>query len=227
MTDGSRRERIVAVVPVRSLRNGKTRLATVLDEQGRETLLRQTAAGVVVAARHSGVVATVLVVSQDAEVLTWAATLGPDVIPVIQPADRPGLNGAIEAGREWALYDGATAILSLFADLPFLSPADIRGLIARPEPVVLGPDRRDEGTNALLLRLAGNGVAFRFAFGEDSLTRHLDEARRLGLDTGIYRAPGVAFDLDTPGDWTDYLATLPNLAAGVEPTLAPCGVGIA
>jgi 2-phospho-L-lactate guanylyltransferase len=227
MTDGSRQERVVAVVPVRSLRNGKTRLATVLDEDAREMLLRQTAASVVAAARHSGVVATVLVVTSDADVLTWAAMLGPEVVPLSQPADLPGLNGAIEAGREWALGEGATAILSLFADLPFLSPADSRGLIARPESVVLGPDRRDEGTNALLLRLAGNGAAFRFAFGEGSLQRHRDEARRLGLDTGIYRAPGVAFDLDTPGDWTDYLATLPDLAAGAESTLAPCGVGIA
>ncbi len=227
MTAACGRERIVAIVPIRSLRAGKTRLATVLGGREREALLRQTAAGVVAAARHSGGIETVLVVSSDGDALAWAAALGPDVAPLAQPASLPGLNGAIEAGREWARAEGATAILSLFADLPFLSAVDICGLTARPEPVVLGPDRRGEGTNALLLRLAGNGVAFRFAFGEGSLARHREEARLLGLDAGIFRAAGVAFDLDTPGDWTDYLATLPGMAADAEPVLTPCGAGIA
>ena len=227
MITDNRRKRTVAIVPIRSLRAGKPRLATVLDGREREALLRQTAAGVVAAARRSGVIETVLVVSPDVDALAWAAALGSEVIPLTQPATLPGLNGAIEAGREWALADGATAILSLFADLPFLSAADICGLTARPEPVVLGPDRRGEGTNVLLLRLAGNGVTFRFAFGEGSLARHREEARLLGLDVGIFLAAGVAFDLDTPGDWTDYLATLPGMEAEAEPVLTPGGAGIA
>ncbi len=227
MTTEIARERIVAVVPIRSLRNGKTRLAPVLDADAREALLRLSAAGVVAATRHSGFIATVLVVSADELVLTWAAELGPEVVPLMQPATLPGLNGAIDAGREWAIANGATAILSIFADLPLLCATDICGLIARPEPIVLGPDRRGEGTNALLLRLAGSGGAFRFAFGEGSLLRHLDEAKQLDLEVSIYHAAGVAFDLDTPGDWTDYLATRPGWAADAESMMIPCGAGAA
>jgi 2-phospho-L-lactate guanylyltransferase len=198
-------ERIVAVVPIRSLRDGKTRLAPVLGTEARETLLRGIAGRVITAAVESGSIETVLVVSPDAETLAWAAELGPAVVAAPQPLDRPGLNGAIDAGRAWALDRGAAAVVSLFGDLPLIVPDDIRGLAERTEPVVLGPDRRGEGTNALLLRLAGRGSEFAFAFGAGSLAKHLDEAGRIGLNAALHDAPGIAFDLDTPGDWTDFL----------------------
>jgi 2-phospho-L-lactate/phosphoenolpyruvate guanylyltransferase len=198
-------EQIVAVVPIRSLRHGKTRLSPVLGNEARENLLLGVAVRVVSAAVDSGVIETVLVISPDAETLTWAAGLGPAVVAEPQPENRPGLNGAIDAGRVWALGRGASAMISLFADLPLIIPDDIRGLVARTEPVVLGPDRRGEGTNALLLRLAGRGAEFTFAFGEGSLAKHLEEARRLGLGAALHDAPGIAFDLDTPDDWSDFL----------------------
>lgn len=221
------RERIVGVVPIRSFRDGKTRLRSVLDRADRESLLRTTAERVVAAARDSERIATVLVVSPEDEVLAWATRQGPGVTALAQPAATSGLNGAISAGRAWAIGEGAIAVLSLFADLPFLSSGDIPTLVARPESVVLGPDRRGEGTNALLLRLAGNGASFRFAFGEGSLERHLAEARRLGLEAGIVRAAGIAFDLDTPGDWADYEAARREWGIEAEPCAVPCGAGVA
>ena len=198
-------ERIIAVVPVRSMRHGKTRLSSVLGTEARETLLRGVANRVVAAAVDSGRIETVLVVSPEAETLAWAAGFGPAVVAVPQPEHRAGLNGAIDAGRAWALDQGASALVSLFADLPLIAPDDIRGLLARTEPVVLGADRRGEGTNALLLRLAGQGPDFRFAFGDGSLAKHLAEAQRLGLNAALHDALGIAFDLDTPDDWSDFL----------------------
>jgi 2-phospho-L-lactate/phosphoenolpyruvate guanylyltransferase len=198
-------ERIVAVVPIRSLRHGKSRLSPVLGDEARQTLLRRVADRVVTAAVESGPIETVLVVSPDAGTLAWAADLAPAVVAVRQPEHRPGLNGAIDAGRAWALDHGALAVVSVFADLPLIVADDISGLVARTEPVVLGPDRRREGTNALLLRLAGRGSEFAFEFGDGSLGKHLDEARRLGLDTALHEATGIGFDLDTPDDWSDFL----------------------
>jgi 2-phospho-L-lactate guanylyltransferase len=226
MWAGVDRERIVAVVPIRSFHNGKTRLASVLDRAERESLLRHAAVGVVAAARWSGSIETVLVVSPDPEVLAWANQLGPEAAALEQSTSQQGLNGAIDAGRTWAMAEGAAAVLSLFADLPILCPDDIRSLTAQPEPVVLGPDRQGEGTNALLVRLDGNGAAFRFAFGEGSLGRHVDEARRLGLESAIVHAAGVAFDLDTPDDWSDLLAVRPTWGANAEPLLASCEASI-
>ncbi len=199
-------ESIVAVVPIRSLRDGKTRLSPVLDLEARQTLIRRTAAGVVEAASASGVLTTALIVSPDPETLEWASSLGSNVLALPQPDRWPGLNGAIDAGREWALAHDTQTLLSLFADLPLLAPADLRGIAAQPQAVVLGADRRHEGTNALLLRLSGGGADFRFAFGAGSLDKHREEARRLGLESAVYDAPGIGFDLDTPDDWDDFLA---------------------
>jgi 2-phospho-L-lactate guanylyltransferase len=198
-------ERIIAIVPVRSLRDGKTRMAPVLGPEVREALLRRTAACVVEAARTSGMVETVVVVSPEPEVLAWASGIGRGVVALRQPDHLPSLNGAIDAGRQWAQNAGADAVLSLFADLPFLTADDVRRMAEQTAPVVLGADRRGEGTNALLLRLSGQGAKFRYAFGEGSLAHHQEEAHRLGLQAAIYEAPGIGFDLDTPEDWTDYL----------------------
>jgi 2-phospho-L-lactate guanylyltransferase len=198
-------ERIVAVVPIRSLRHGKTRLSSVLGNEARQTLLRGVAGRVLTTAVDSGVIETVLVVSPEEETLAWAAGFGPVVVAAAQPEDHPGLNGAITFGRTRAMDRGASAVVSLFADLPLMGADDIRGLVARTEPVVLGPDRRGEGTNALLLRLAGRGPEFTFAFGDGSLAKHCEEADRLGLDLAVHKAPGIAFDLDTPDDWADLL----------------------
>lgn len=201
-------ELIVAVVPIRSFREGKTRLAPVLTPQDRADFLRQSAERVISAALDSRVVDTVVVVSPDAEALTWSAGFGARVRALPQPAERPGLNGAMDAAREWALERDADSMLSLFADLPLLSIFDVRRLTSRRNPVVLGPDRRCNGTNAMLLRLQGAGAQFKFAFGEGSLAKHLVEARRLGLNPSVQEIPGIGFDLDTPHDWADYLKVL-------------------
>lgn len=213
-------ELIVGVVPIRSLRDGKTRLAPILAPDERAALLRLSGERVIRAALDSRVVDTALVVSPDPAVLAWSREFGPRVQALAQPENRPGLNGAIAAAREWAIERDADAILSLFADLPLISPFDIRRLVARRAPLVLGPDRRGEGTNALLLRLQGRGEEFRFAFGEGSLARHRHEARRLGLQAIVEALPGIGFDLDTPLDWADYLRFGEGLApAGFAPGL--------
>jgi 2-phospho-L-lactate/phosphoenolpyruvate guanylyltransferase len=196
-------ERLVAIVPIRSWRNGKTRLAAILSPEAREALVRQSAASVLRTAARSQVVDTVLVVSADPQVLAWASRCDAPVVPLPQPEELPGLNGAVEAGRRWARDLGADRIVSLFADLPLLTVEDVQRIAARP-------DRSGEGTNALLLRITGEGARYRFAFGEGSLARHEAEARRLELNAARDAGIGIAFDLDTPQDWTDFLEAVSN-----------------
>lgn len=203
-------ELIVGVVPIRSFRDGKTRLASILTGDQRATLLRKTASRVVCTLAASQIVDTVLVVSPDRDVLEWARDMGKRILPLPQPMEHAGLNGALDAARAWALERDADALLSLFADLPLLSTIDVRALVREQAPVVLGADRRGEGTNAMLLRLSGAGEEFRFAFGTNSLERHRAEAAHLGLPFEVVMAPGVGFDLDTPADWDEYLRAEPT-----------------
>jgi len=194
---------IVAVVPIRSLTGGKTRLATVLSPDARAALTRRMLRSVVAAALASGSVTSVAVVSPDPAALVLAASLDPAVIPIPQSAEAPGLNPAIAQGVGVAAQRGASAVLILFGDLPLLTGDDVRNLLRRDAPVVLAPDRHGTGTNALMLRLGtgpDSGRDFAFHFGRDSYAKHVDEAHRLGLDVATSLSVGTALDLDTPDD---------------------------
>jgi len=194
---------VVAVVPIRSLNGGKTRLAGVLSPEARAALTRRMLRGVVAAALASGSVTTVAVVSPDPAALELATSLDPAVVPLRQSQEAPGLNPAIAEGVGFAAGQGASAVLILFGDLPLLNGDDVRHLLRRDAPVVLAPDRHGTGTNALMLRLGtgpDDGREFVFHFGPGSYAKHVDEAHRLGLDVATSLSTGTALDLDTPDD---------------------------
>ncbi len=218
-------ELVVAVVPIRSFRQGKSRLASILSESERADLMQESGNGVVRAALDSRVIDTVLVVSPDHQALSWADSFGPRVQSLAQDEATPGLNEALDAARTWALERDVDRILSLFADLPLLDCREVRKLISRRQPVVLGPDRRFEGTNSLALDLRGRGAQFQFSFGAGSLQKHLAEAERLGLDVGVLKLPGVEFDLDVPADWQEFRQRGELVPAGEQgfPAWALCG----
>ncbi len=194
---------IYAVVPVKTLAVAKSRLQSALSAAERAGLVESLLQGVLRALAESGVIAVTAVVSPDPRARTLAVALG----AVGLPDPGGGLNAALEAVRTWAVAQGATALLVLLGDLPLLAGRDIAALAAllaaTPDDdptAVLAPDRRDGGTNAMLLRPPG---ALPFAFGLDSYHRHRAAAAAAGVAVRLYRAPGTAFDLDTPGDLAD------------------------
>jgi len=63
--------------------------------------------------------------------------------------------------------------------------------------VTIVPDRRHEGTNVLAVP---TDIGFEFTYGPGSFARHLDHARRLGVPVRVVNAPGLAWDVDVPGD---------------------------
>ena len=180
--------RAAVIVPIRSFSGAKARLADVLDEHARATLFRRMADRVVDAAAPM----TVAIVTSAADTLEWAAARG------LHTIDDPGsLDGAAEAGVRWARDAGFVRVVIAHADLPqarSLTPlaADLA------DPVVaLVPCHRDDGTNVLSVPV---DAGFRFAYGPGSFVRHTEEARRLGLDVRIVRAPDLVVDVDTPDD---------------------------
>ena len=227
-----KRDGTVAIVPIRSLTEGKTRLAAEFTIEARAALTRHLLHGVIMAAIESGVVDEVVVVSPDPDALRFASSVSPTIIPLSEDFTRPGLNPAVEVARAWALERDAAAVVTLFGDLPLLTPGEVRNLIRRDAPVVLAPDRHGTGTNALLLRLRARSVdanpTFRFQFGVDSYHRHVEQAHELGLEVATAIMAGTAFDLDTPDDWRTLLSTnagaeciaagssLPRAMRGVE-----------
>lgn len=198
MTDGS--PSTTAVVPLRDGVSGKSRLAAVLDAASRRRLVRVLARHVVATLLASDGIGRVVVVTAD-PAFARDTLAGLEVEVLEQPADRPGLNPALEHARAHLLAESprSARLLVAHADLPALTPADVTALLAQDAPVVVATDRNRSGTNLLLLP---SGAGFRFRFGTGSLAAHLAEAETRGLAATVVDRPGTAVDLDTADDWS-------------------------
>ena len=187
-------------MPVKPFDEAKSRLNAVLSAAERNDLARSLMLHSLQALQASEFIDRVLVVSSDPEALTLAGEHGAEAL---QEA-RAGLNRALVQARRHAVSHGAMSLLVLASDLPLVAPSDIDALFgARDAGVVIAPDRRRVGTNALLLRPPD---AIEFAFGESSFQRHLDLALHAGAKTVGLSLPGIAFDVDLAEDWTDLQA---------------------
>ena len=188
---------IAAVVPVRSLAGGKARLAGVLEDGMRARLNTALLSHTLALTAALPECTATFVVSADAEVRARATAAGATVVE----DPRQGLNPAVAAGLAAARGHGAVRTLVLPIDLPRARPEDVAALAACTAPVVIAPDRREAGTNALCL---ATGLAFRPRFGADSFCAHLVEGRRLGAPVTIRRNPFLGLDIDTEADWQDW-----------------------
>jgi len=187
---------VSVVVPVKNLRETKSRLVPILDPGARAGLTLYMMGRVVAAVREAGI-EDVCVVSPDAIVLDEVQRRG--ATPLLQ--ESRGLNPALEEGRRRALDLGAQTLLIFPADLPLLDAADVRAVLEAADgtSVVISPDGARSGTNTLLIRPPD---ALPFAFGPESFEAHLGAARKRGLDVTVCERPHLAFDLDTAGDLT-------------------------
>src|SRR5258708_30512151 len=129
-------ERVVAVVPVKSLATAKTRLSGTLVAAERGRLMLWMAERVVRTLRTlrtSGRIAHIAVVTPDPYVLSWAQEQG--AIPLWQPHE--GLNRGLELARAWAVERRAGAPLLALRRLP-PPPPRARGRLPACRPGALG-----------------------------------------------------------------------------------------
>lgn len=186
-----------AIVPVKPLRRAKSRLSSVLSADERLALSRDMLNRVLAALAQVAEIERTLLVSRDSEAMALARQHGARTLSERPPID---LNQALQQATRVAVASGASAVLIAPADLPLVTADDLRQLVASAGPppvIVLAPDRRQDGTNALLASPPG---LIEYAFGPASLDRH----RALGLAAGarilVCDRPGLALDLDLPED---------------------------
>jgi 2-phospho-L-lactate guanylyltransferase len=190
--------RIAAIIPVAPLEAAKSRLGGALDAEERQDLAEGLLAITVATALEVDLLADVLVVSPDPEVLTRAATLGARTLR----QRTSGLNAGLGEGREDVIAGGAAVVVVLPIDLPFVTVAAINAVLqalvqASGEPaVVLVTDRHGSGTNVLALRPPS---VIDFHFGPDSRRAHREAAAAAGARYVEVDGP-LTFDLDTPAD---------------------------
>jgi 2-phospho-L-lactate/phosphoenolpyruvate guanylyltransferase len=187
-----------AIVPVKPLRYGKSRLAGTLTEDQRTELNRALLQHTLETLAEIEEVDGVLVVSRDPHALTIARSHG---ARTVQENGQPQLNTALKRATVVAQVYATRGVLILPADLPLISKEDILELVRRaqePPVVVIAPDRHGRGTNALLISPPG---LIEYDFGENSFQRHCERAKNAGARLEIVELPSLALDLDIPEDF--------------------------
>jgi 2-phospho-L-lactate guanylyltransferase len=195
--------RTIAVLPVKSFRAAKQRLAADLGEP-RPDLAERMAGDVLQALCAASGLEAVLVVTRDPAAAVLAERAG------AQTVDEPELRGhsaAARLGVARATQLGADRVLLAAGDCPLLTPDDIDHLLDRhPEPgVVILADRHGTGTNGLLL---APPAAIEPAFGPGSRERHAGLAEAAGVPFVVESIPAFALDVDTADDLAAVRAAL-------------------
>jgi len=186
-----------AIVPVKPLRRGKSRLSVVLDEDDRQALNHCLLENTLVTLKSIAQIEHVLVVSRDPQALSLARSLQ---ARTIQEAGAPHLNQALERATIFARRHAVSAVLVVPADLPLINTLDIEAVLEmgkNPPVVVISPDRHRLGTNALLISPPD---LLQFQFGADSFQKHSSQALQVGARLEICDRPAIALDLDLPED---------------------------
>jgi 2-phospho-L-lactate guanylyltransferase len=189
---------IWAIIPARPLEEGKSRLAEALTQTERQRLnqrfFRQT---LDVTAAVVGRERT-LVVSCSEPLLSIARSLSFETLLETAPH---GLNPALTQAANAAQQRGATGVLSVSCDLPFLIPDELRALLDvahQGDGLAIASDRAGTGTNALVMSPIG-AIPYRYGIG--SFAAHQEAARAAGLTLNVVRRAGLSFDIDTPDDF--------------------------
>ncbi len=210
-----------AIIPVKPLRYGKSRLAHILTPDQRAQLTTTMLRHTLQVLDQTPAIYRTLVISRDPAALKLARSHGAHTYG---EGDKQDLNLALRRAAHIAASRDATAVLILPADLPLLTVEDVQmmltGGLLSPPPARTGSnghagyqpyermlricsDTSEEGTNSLYV---SPPIGFNFSYGEGSFQRHLLEAQRLGMPVRVVHAPGIKFDLDTEEDWYAYLA---------------------
>jgi 2-phospho-L-lactate/phosphoenolpyruvate guanylyltransferase len=186
-----------AIVPVKPLRRGKSRLAGLLSEDERTELNRKLLQHTLKTLCDIKELEEVLVISRDPQALTLARNYG---ARTVREDGQPELNTALKRATVIAQVYATRGVLVLPADLPLISREDVQILIDHaddPPVVVIAPDRHNTGTNALLISPSG---LIEYDFGPNSFQRHCQQVEATGARLEIVKLPNLGLDLDIPED---------------------------
>jgi 2-phospho-L-lactate guanylyltransferase len=175
----------------------KSKLSDVLSRGERETLHRQLLEQTLITISEVPQVERTLVISRDPSALALARDFG---ARTVSERGNPNLRSSLVRSSLVARGYGVSAVLILPADLPLLSKEDIERFLDHAEPppvVVIAPDRRGQGTNALLSSPPG---LIEYNFGPNTFSLNIAQAEKAQARVEICDFPSLGLDLDLPED---------------------------
>lgn len=183
------------VIPAQSFTRAKSRLSDVWSSTQRADAARNMLGGVLKALNGCQGEKRVYVLSDDADVRSFATSHGAQGI-----ADRPDIHGHGAQLRAFAhTLDDEDGLLVLMSDLPLMNATAMQSLLndCGRADVLLAPDRRRMGTNAAYFRRRS---CRDLHFGHhDSFLRH-QRAHQESARLIIHESPAFHFDLDSAED---------------------------
>jgi 2-phospho-L-lactate guanylyltransferase len=186
-----------AIVPIKPLRRGKSRLSAVLSESEREKLNQSLLIKTISCLKEIKEIDQILVVSYDPNALNISRDFG---ARTIQESHNTNINKALRKGSIAAHTFNVSSVLIIPADLPYINADAIRQLLGKagkPPEIVITPDRRMNGTNALYINPVG---ILDYDYGMWSFRKHVEQAERKKIRVEIYNNDTLSFDLDIPED---------------------------
>lgn len=194
--------RISAVIPVKNLARGKSRLAPLLSVEERINLSIAMLRDMLECLCSTSYISAVVIVSSDRLVKDVAEEY--DAVSVIEDKDEQGVNNAV------ALADSITrdydASVVLPHDLPLIDVIDLAMLyntvLHNKRCVVITPSSRLDGTNVLLRRPPN---IIKTHYDEDSYILHVREALANNARVKILLSKRLMSDIDEPADLYELL----------------------
>lgn len=190
-------KRVFAIVPVKPLQNGKSRLSPIMGVEERQRLnvflMRRTFDLI---AAFPGIMHSITV-SSDAAVAAEAERRS---ITFVED-EALELNAALAKATRTAIAKGAEAIIVLPVDLPLATSTDLKRIMPRDRTAklcVIVPDRYRSGTNLLYVSPPCDDV---FRFGPGSFDLHREAAVARGFCTLEIDDPVLSLDIDKPEDF--------------------------
>lgn len=202
--------RAIAVVPLRDLHTGKSRLRGEFSDVFVRKLIIVMAQRVINALAELTWFEKILIISPDREILQYSWNTQCHMLQ----QQSLGLNDAIQQVCDSMQGFDVTDLCVIHADLPMVTSAVLKNAFL-PEmeseaqfSAAISPDRQHRGTTCLWLRPPH---ALSPEFGSNSFTLHVSQARRKGIPAKIIHLPELAFDLDTPADISEMQSQFPEI----------------
>lgn len=194
----------IALLPVKRLEESKSRLLPQLPDVRRQALTLVMLEDLIESLSGTPGIDRIAVTTPDPIVAKRASDAGAEILM----REEPGLNAALEDGRERIGLRSRDDLLIVLGDVAGALPDDFSKLLEAAadsaSPGVWLAPSSDGGTSALLQSPA---TAIACCFGRNSAKRHREAADAAGIPFVEIELASLSIDLDQPEDLEAFLKT--------------------
>lgn len=190
---------LIAIIPVSSFDESKTRLSPFLSEEERIELLKVMLKDIVNIICDE--VNEIVLVSKDNDVKDYAKELNVNFVSEKEHCDNFLNNAVSDAVSEVKINFPDNDILIIPSDIPLIKSQHIATVKNMNNDLIISPSKGG-GTNLLCFN---NEFEFETFFGDMSYFKHINAANELGMSINLIESFYVSLDMNTPEDLGELL----------------------